>query len=161
MKNAVNINDVLGGHVSTEIDCIDRLYLNAYIPNLQVGPQVNHFLERHLGLHLGSPAIIEKIGNRFRREVKAFAEAKGIPIIQLKKPDRSRWDDRKLDHVRPHLDKAEYEGRFGVVRPGVPVGLFGRQADRSWRWSVLRLREARATGRNLLLLSLDPPINQG
>jgi hypothetical protein len=110
MKHAVNINDVLGGHVSPEIDCIDRLYLNAYIPNLQVGPQVNHFLERHLGLHLGSPAIIEKIGNRFRREVKAFAEAKGIPIIQLKKPDRSRWDDRKLDHVRPHLDKAEHEG---------------------------------------------------
>jgi hypothetical protein len=36
-------------------------------------------------------------------------------VLHLKKPDRSRWDDRKLDHVRPHLDRAAREGRFGVV----------------------------------------------
>jgi hypothetical protein len=47
--------------------------------------------------------------------VKAFAEENDIPILHLKKPDRSRWDDRKLDHVRPFLDQAEAEGRFGVV----------------------------------------------
>lgn len=35
--------------------------------------------------------------------------------MALKKPDRSRWDDRKLDHVRPYLDAAERDGRFGVV----------------------------------------------
>jgi predicted RNA polymerase sigma factor len=39
----------------------------------------------------------------------------GVPVLRLKKPDRSRWDDRKLDHVRPHLDRAAREGRFGVV----------------------------------------------
>jgi hypothetical protein len=33
----------------------------------------------------------------------------------LKKPDRTRFDDRKLDHVRPHLEQAERDGRFGVV----------------------------------------------
>jgi hypothetical protein len=33
----------------------------------------------------------------------------------LKRPDRTRWDDRKLDHVRPHLEDAEAHGRFGVV----------------------------------------------
>ena len=59
--------------------------------------------------------MFEKIGNRFRREVKAFAAANQIPILALKKPDRSRWDDRKLDHVRPYLDAAERDGRFGVV----------------------------------------------
>ena len=36
-------------------------------------------------------------------------------MLALKKPDRSRWDDRKLDHVRPYLDAAERDGRFGVV----------------------------------------------
>jgi hypothetical protein len=39
----VNINDVLGGHVALEEECVDRLYLNAYVPGLQVGPQVNRF----------------------------------------------------------------------------------------------------------------------
>jgi hypothetical protein len=56
-----------------------------------------------------------RIGNRFVRDVKAFAAAEGIPILRLKKPDRTRWDDRKLDHVRPYLERAEREGRFGVV----------------------------------------------
>jgi hypothetical protein len=38
-----------------------------------------------------------------------------VPVLHLKKPDRSRWDDRKLDHVRPYLERAERDGRFGVV----------------------------------------------
>ena len=37
MASVVNINDVLEGHVILDIECVDRLYLNAYIPNLQVG----------------------------------------------------------------------------------------------------------------------------
>jgi hypothetical protein len=115
MTAVVNINDVLDGHVALELDCVDRLYLNAYVPILQVGGQVKRFLEEHLGNPIPSPAIIEKIGNRFRRDVKAFAATNQIPILALKKPDRSRWDDRKLDHVRPSLDAAERDGRFGVV----------------------------------------------
>ena len=76
---------------------------------------MERFCRDRLGMPIASPAVIEKIGNRFRREVKAFAAAKGIPVLSLKKPDRTRWDDRKLDHVRPYLERAEAEGRFGVV----------------------------------------------
>ena len=115
MGTVTNINEVLAGHVALEVDCVDRLYLNAYVPNLQVGGQVERFCKQHLGQPIASPAVIQRIGNRFRREVKAFAAANDIPILALRKPDRSRWDDRKLDHVRPHLDRAEREGRFGVV----------------------------------------------
>jgi hypothetical protein len=115
MTSVTNINDVLEGHVGLDLSCIDRLYLNAYVPNMAVGGQVARFLTAHLGNPIPSPALLQKIGNRFRRDVKAFAEENDIPILHLKKPDRSRWDDRKLDHVRPFLDQAEAEGRFGVV----------------------------------------------
>jgi hypothetical protein len=115
MTSVVNINDVLEGHVRLEVDCVDRLLLNAYVPNLQVSGQVVTFLTGHLGFPIPSPALLEKIGNRFRREVKAFAHDRRVPILALKKPDRTRWDDRKLDHVRPYLDAAEVEGRTGVV----------------------------------------------
>jgi len=115
MASVTNINDVLTGHVGLDLDCIDRLYLNCYVPNMAVGGQVARFLTEHLGNPIPSPALLEKIGNRFRREVKAFAAEHEIPILQLKKPDRTRWDDRKLDHVRPFLDAAEAGGRFGVV----------------------------------------------
>jgi hypothetical protein len=115
MASVANINDVLEGHVALEIECVDRLYLNAYVPNLQVGGQVVRFLCAHRGHEIPSPALLGPIGNRFRRETKRFAAEHGIPILELKRPDRSRWDDRKLDHVRPHLERAEREGRYGVV----------------------------------------------
>jgi hypothetical protein len=114
MATPVNVNDVLDGHVVLDVDCLDRMYLNAYVPNLQVGGQIERFCD-YLGQPIASPAVIQKIGNRFRREVKDFARRRGIPVLQLKKPDRSRWDDRKVDHVRPHLERAERKGRFGVV----------------------------------------------
>jgi hypothetical protein len=115
VTSVVNINDVLDGHVALEVECVDRLYLNAYVPNLQVGGQVVTFFTRHRGDPIPSPALMEKNGNRFRREVKAFAERNGVPILALKKPDRTRFDDRKLDHVMPYLEQARRAGRYGVV----------------------------------------------
>jgi hypothetical protein len=53
---------------------------------MQVGGQVNRFC-RYLGQPIASPAVIEKIGNRFRREVDAFAKAQGVPVLHLAKPD--------------------------------------------------------------------------
>ena len=114
MSSVVNINDVLDGHVVLDLACVDRLYLNAYVPNLQVAGQVQRFCE-YLDQPIASPAVIQKIGNRFRRDVDAFAKAHRVPVLHLNKPDRSRWDDRKLDHVRPYLDAAERTGRYGVV----------------------------------------------
>ncbi|HVM67530.1 MAG TPA: hypothetical protein VMU14_21840, partial [Acidimicrobiales bacterium] len=114
MVASVNINDVLDGHVTLEVECIDRLYLNAYVPNLQVGGQVVRFMT-HLGLPVPSPTIFKRIGARFRGEVKAFAAEHHVPVLHLKGPDRTRWDDRKLDHVRPYLERAERKGSYGVV----------------------------------------------
>jgi hypothetical protein len=82
MASVANINDVLEGHVALEIEFVDRLYLNAYVPNLQVGGHVVRFLCGHLGQQIPSPALLGPIGNRFRREVKQFATERGIPILQ-------------------------------------------------------------------------------
>jgi len=80
-----------------------------------VGGQVVRFLRDHLGNPIPSPTLFKTIGNRFRRDVKAFAKNNGIPMLKLNRPDRSRWDDRKVDHVRPYLERAEADGRYGVV----------------------------------------------
>ena len=73
------------------------------------------FLTEHLGNLIPSPGSFLKIGNRFRQEVKEFAAKERVPVLRLKKPDRTRWDDRKLDYVRPYLRAAERGGRFGVI----------------------------------------------
>lgn len=101
----VNINEVLDGHVALEVSCVDRLYLNAYVPGLQVGGQVVSFFTRHRGDPIPSPALMERNGNRFRRDVKAFATERGIPILRLNKPDRSRWG-RPQARPRPALPGA-------------------------------------------------------
>jgi len=39
------INDILKEHVTLDIECIDRLYLNGYIPQMQTGGQLVRFLQ--------------------------------------------------------------------------------------------------------------------
>ena len=83
MAATVTVNDVLDGHVGLDIECLDRIYLNGYVPNLQVGGQVVSFLTAHLGNPIPSPAILEKIGTAFRRAVALFAEDNRIPVVRF------------------------------------------------------------------------------
>ncbi len=48
MAATVTVNDVLDGHVGLDVECLDRIYLNGYVPNLQVGGQVVSFMTAHL-----------------------------------------------------------------------------------------------------------------
>ena len=50
MAAVVTVNDVLDGHVGLDVECLDRIYLNGYVPNLQVGGQVVSFLTAASGL---------------------------------------------------------------------------------------------------------------
>jgi hypothetical protein len=112
-SNVVTVNDVLEGHTLLDIESLDRIYLNAYVPNLQVSPQVVAFLHDHLGNPIASPALFEKIGTSFRTAMKTFAARRHIPWIQFTR------DNRKIDIMRPYLDRAARENRPGVVAIGV------------------------------------------
>src|SRR5512134_2430647 len=94
----VTVNDVLDGHVVLDLESFDRIYLNGYVPLLQVGGQVVSFLTRHLGFPIPSTALLEKIGNRFREAVRLYAAENDVPVVRFAK------GDRKLDVMRPHLD---------------------------------------------------------
>jgi len=48
MSGAVTVPELLDGHTVLEIECLDRIYLNGYIPMLQAGGQVITFLHGHL-----------------------------------------------------------------------------------------------------------------
>ena len=100
MAAVVNVNDVLDGHVALDLECLDRLYLNGYVPCLQVGGQVIRFIKEHLGLPVPSPAVFNKIGTAFRRAVAEFAEVNDVPVVRFKK------GDRRIDVMRPYLEAA-------------------------------------------------------
>jgi hypothetical protein len=78
VAEVVNINDILDSHVVLDLECLDRVYLNGYVPKLQVGGQVVTFLTEHLGNPIPSPALFKQIGDRFREAVRTFAEINSI-----------------------------------------------------------------------------------
>src|SRR5258708_3898480 len=109
----VTVNEVLGGHSVLDIECLDRIYLNAYVPILQSSGQVVAFMTQHLGLPIPSPALFEKIGQRFRQAVASFAEANDIAWVKFAK------GDRKADVMAPYLRRQAATGRSGVAAIGV------------------------------------------
>src|ERR1700691_6207715 len=113
MAHIVTAGDLLDGHSVLDIECLDRVYLNAYVPILQSSGQVVAFMTQHLGMPIPSPALMEKIGTKFRRAVDSFALASGIPWVKFGK------DDRKIDVMAPYLGRQAATGRSGVAAIGV------------------------------------------
>jgi len=109
----VTASEILDGHVVLEIECLDRVYLNAYVPILQSSGQVVAFMTQYLGLPIPSPALLEKISQRFRRAVASFAAANDIPWVKFAR------DDRKADVMAPYLRQAAAGGRSRVAAIGV------------------------------------------
>jgi hypothetical protein len=107
------VNDLLEGHVSLDVQCLDRIYLNGYVPNLQVGGQVVSFMTAHLGFPIPSPAILEKMGTAFRRSVSSFAQTEHVPVVRFTK------DDRKIEVMGGHIAAQAATGRSGVAAIGV------------------------------------------
>jgi len=108
---AVRTADILDGHVSLDIECLDRIYLNGYVPNLQVGGQVVQFLAAR-GFPIPSPVVVGRIGDQFRRTVRSFADANQIQMIKFAK------GDRKIEKMKPYLARQERLGQSGVAGIG-------------------------------------------
>ena len=41
MSGVVTVPELLDGHTVLDLECLDRLYLNGYVPALQVGGQAS------------------------------------------------------------------------------------------------------------------------
>ena len=110
-KRPVTTADILDGHVGLDLECLDRVYLNGYVPNLQCGGQVVRFLA-HRGFPIPSPVVVARIGDRFRRAVRSFADSNRIRVIKFAK------GDRKIEKMKPYLARQARTGRSGVAAIG-------------------------------------------
>ena len=50
-----SVAEILDHHVTFELEAIDRMYLNGYVPSLQTGGGVVWFMKRHLGARVRRP----------------------------------------------------------------------------------------------------------
>jgi len=109
---AVSAAEMVAGHVTLDISCIDRLYLNGYVPRLQTPGGIIYFFHEHRKNPIVSPALFEPIGAKFRKDVRDWAEANGIPLVAFKS------GERKADVMAPYLDAAAASGRSQVAAVG-------------------------------------------
>ena len=89
------VNEILKEHVSLEIESFDRLYLNAYMPQLQTENQVSYFLTQHLGNPIASPVLLSRLTKAFVKRVEAFVKNQDIPLVQF--PKKARKDTIATD----------------------------------------------------------------
>src|ERR1039458_4954422 len=68
------IPELLDGHITLEVECLDRLYLNGYIGRLATGPELSMFMRNQLGKPVPSPVVLGQVSERFREAVKTLAE---------------------------------------------------------------------------------------
>jgi hypothetical protein len=88
MSLARSVTDVLRDHVSLEIEGIDRMYLNAYVPKLQHVMGVVGFFRKHLGYTFASSALMDPITKGFIAGIEVFIRAQGIDLVVFKKGQR-------------------------------------------------------------------------
>jgi hypothetical protein len=107
MTVARTVADVLADHVVFEVECIDRMYLNVYVPQLQYPAGLVGFVHRQLGLPIASMAPLAPISEGFSKAMRRFARDQGVPWIDFVK------GQRKDDIMHQHL--AAFKGTEGVL----------------------------------------------
>lgn len=85
---AKSVADVLRQHVVLEVEGIDRMYLNVYVPVLQAVEGVLKFIRIHRGHPVASTAMVEPITRRFVESIERFAQDNQVPIITFAKGQR-------------------------------------------------------------------------
>jgi hypothetical protein len=113
-----NVAEVSRDHVTLGVECVDRLYLNAYVPGLQRGDGVVAFL-RQRGQAIASPALFGEITNTFKTTLQAFCSARSIPWIEFTK---GQDKDKLVEGYRQQFTADE-----GVVLVGV-----AQERAKSW-----------------------------
>ena len=104
------IPELLDGHVTLEVECLDRLYLNGYIGKLATGPGLVFFMREQLGKPIPSPVVLGQISEGFREAVKTLAEQEAIPVYQFRHKEKKDDLANEFRRQRPVRDAIVFIG---------------------------------------------------
>jgi hypothetical protein len=102
--------EVLAEHVTLEVECIDRMYLNLYQPKLQHELGVVGFFKGHRGYPFVSSALMDPMTKQFVSAIHQFVEQEGVALVDF------AAGQRKDDVAHEHL--ARFAGTEGVLFVG-------------------------------------------
>ena len=107
MTVARSVADVLTDHVTLEVESIDRMYCNLYVPQLQHVNGVVQFFRGHRGALFASSALMDPISKDFVASIHRYCRDHDVPMIDFVK------GQRKDDLAHEYL--ARFTGEEGVL----------------------------------------------
>lgn len=110
MKIAQTVAQILDSHVTLELECIDRMYLNLYVPGLQHINGAVGFFRKHRKQPMASTALMAPISKKFVTSIESYIQDQKIPVVVFQK--RQRKDDIAKQYL------SGFKGEEGIVFVG-------------------------------------------
>ena len=102
--------DVLAHHVSWELECIDRMYLNLYVPKLMFASGIDYFFRGHRGNLFTSSALMDPMTKNFVASIHRYVKDHDLDLVHFVK------DERKDDVAKAYL--AGHDGTEEILFVG-------------------------------------------
>ena len=124
---AQSVSEMIHKQVVLEVEGIDRLYLNGYVPMLQTEGGFVHFVHEQLGLPIASTVAVAGMTGAFVKSIEQFAEAQGLDVVTFRKGQRK--DDVTKEYLARcrltegvlYIGKAQEKARvFRTIRKRSP-----------------------------------------
>jgi hypothetical protein len=129
MSIALTVSAVLKKHVTLETEGIDRMYLNAYVPQLQNAGGVVGFFCRHRGALIASSTLMAPISAAFVRAIEQFVVDRQLSMVTFQTPKKERKDDVAAQYLAQCRDQ---EGVLFVGKAQEKISTFRTQKRRNW-----------------------------
>lgn len=140
-----NVATILKEHVTLQVEGIDRMYLNVYVPRLQWERGVVGFFQKHLGQPVASSALMAPRTRAFVASLESFVKARSIPVVEFAKGQRK--DDVMAEHLK-HFQPSE-----GVV-------FVGKAQEKAPVFRTEKRRNLRTGCRYTWIVKSTAPVNQ-
>jgi hypothetical protein len=98
-------------NVTFALEAIDRMYFNAYVPQLTSAAEVASYFRNYKGQRFASTKDAAEMSTAFQRNILDCAETNALPIIRFSK------GQRKDDVMQKRLRK--FQGKEGVLFIGI------------------------------------------
>ena len=110
-KLAQTAAEVSQKHVRLEVECIDRMYLNAIVPRLQITEGAVSYIRHQKKAQVASTNAVEPMTRAFVQSIERFAQHNGIPIVQFLKGQRKEDVAAEIRKRRPVTDGVVFIGK--------------------------------------------------
>jgi hypothetical protein len=125
MKLTHSLAQLQKEHVVLELECIDRMYLNAYVPKLTSEAGIAAFCRGYLGHRFASTKQAVMMTEAFIKAIQAFIQKEGLELVRFHKGQRK--DAVMQRHLR-HFKKQEGVLFVGVAQEKMRVPRTTRKA---------------------------------